>query len=271
MHPVSRVSERGNVLFMILIAVALFAALSYAVTSSSRSGNSDVSGEKASVVASQVVQQMNAIKSGVDRLRYSVGCKDSDIDFYSSNSTYYIMHGTYLSDIGIPVSRKCSIYHPDGANVIAQNVPTGIGIISDLISSGRDQFAYTYMPSRAYINNVGRNPSNPTDYDASELIISVNMHSKDVCMAYNAIVGFSNAGDPPDIPMNGDIFNNKCAIRSSKMCAVNVTTQLTYASTLGKHAACVRITGADGAYVANPRYTAYFVGDCQDFRVWAGG
>jgi hypothetical protein len=60
-------SERGNALFLILIAVALFAALSYAITQSGR-GAGNASNETNSVYAGQITQIGADLKVGVLRM-----------------------------------------------------------------------------------------------------------------------------------------------------------------------------------------------------------
>jgi len=71
--------QSGNALFLILIAVALFAALSYAVTNSSRDG-SGIDRENAEIAASQIMQTMANVKTAVDRLVLS-GCQKVQISF----------------------------------------------------------------------------------------------------------------------------------------------------------------------------------------------
>ncbi len=60
--------EDGNVLFLILIAVALFAALSYAVTSSSRSSGGDASGETNKISSAQITQYPASVNTAILRM-----------------------------------------------------------------------------------------------------------------------------------------------------------------------------------------------------------
>jgi len=60
--------KAGNVLFLILIAVALFAALSYAVTSSSRSGTGGVGEDKAKLAASTLLQYAAGVEQKLLRM-----------------------------------------------------------------------------------------------------------------------------------------------------------------------------------------------------------
>lgn len=64
-------SNSGNVLFLILIAVALFAALSYAVTSSSRGGGIDAKKDSSELIASEIMNYVSSLEQAVTRLR---GC-----------------------------------------------------------------------------------------------------------------------------------------------------------------------------------------------------
>ncbi|MCD8569257.1 MAG: hypothetical protein LRY50_13400, partial [Geovibrio sp.] len=74
--------ESGNVLFLILVAVALFAALSYAVSSSTRSGSSDGGRqEDTEIIASSLLQYASGLAMAVEKMRLSHSCSESDISF----------------------------------------------------------------------------------------------------------------------------------------------------------------------------------------------
>lgn len=68
----------GNVLFLILIAVALFAALSYAVTSSTRVGEDGISKEVDQIQIAQILQDCGTLRQSTERFLFS-GKADTDI------------------------------------------------------------------------------------------------------------------------------------------------------------------------------------------------
>ncbi len=74
----SECPENGNVLFIILIAVALFAALSYAVTSSGRGGVDDGSYEKAELDQAELDSYTAAINAARMRLEIVRQCETID-------------------------------------------------------------------------------------------------------------------------------------------------------------------------------------------------
>ena len=97
--------ERGNVLFLILIAVALFAALSYAVTSSTRSGGADASAEKIQLNLSRYQAYVSGLRNTI--LRMSVGGTPlAEINFYPPSD---------FSTLSA-AQQRTNVFHPQGGS-----------------------------------------------------------------------------------------------------------------------------------------------------------
>ncbi len=94
-------NNKGNVLFIILIAVALFAALSYVVSSSFRGGTSGITDEKARVAAGELLRKMDEISQGFHFLWTQRECSMDDISFQHPATAPH----------------DCDIFHPDGASI----------------------------------------------------------------------------------------------------------------------------------------------------------
>ena len=108
-------TQNGNVLFLILIGVALFAALSYAVTSSTRSSGGNANSEKDGLYAAAITQYGTAVSVAVQRMNLSNNCSDTEISFETNLSDYNFVHSP-------PTRNECKLFHPSGGG-IAYQVP----------------------------------------------------------------------------------------------------------------------------------------------------
>ena len=105
-----RQSERGNVLFYVMFAVALLAALSYAVSQSGRGSITQLNAEKARLLADEILQYGNVLASAAAQLRLR-GCKDTEISFENP-----ILTGTHIN-ASAPPDKTCHIFDPAGGGV----------------------------------------------------------------------------------------------------------------------------------------------------------
>mgnify|MGYP000320069625 CR=1 FL=1 len=110
-------TQRGNILFLILLAVVLFAALSYAVTQSTRGGGSDASSEKAQAQASEILNYFAQMDAAVQRMMLTGGVKDYELNFYQQTSHKFI-YGA--SDNTNCTEARCRVFDPAGGGVSGQ-------------------------------------------------------------------------------------------------------------------------------------------------------
>lgn len=111
----SYASQRGNVLVYILIAVALFAALGFAMSNMMRGGAGEsISREKSQIFASEIISYAQGLKDAINVLRISGTCDDTQLSFekapYDGTDSDYVNPNS-------PVDFSCHVFHPNGGGV----------------------------------------------------------------------------------------------------------------------------------------------------------
>ena len=157
-------SESGNVLFIILIAVALFAALSYAVTSSSRSGGGNISKEKIALEIGQIEQFISSVRQEIMRIKIIGGYDYYNIDysgFYSQPA-----RNNFCTNNG------CRLFSTNGGNLTPR---------SDLSLA-------TYWFGNISVQDVG---SDLKDF------IMLGTLTEEICTAINDKYGIDHPGGNP--------------------------------------------------------------------------
>lgn len=177
-----RKTEQGNVLLLILIAVFLFAALTYAVTFSSRSSSAE--GDEAnSMNAADINQYAGFIENAIVRMTATGGCNENTISFehapYDGTDTDYVNPNS-------PPDFSCHIFHPAG------------GAVSDR-EIGGNKFEFT---GSRYLVDVGTTATAP---DERADLIAILEVPRTTCEELNDRLDVPNpSGAPPVVDGHGE-------------------------------------------------------------------
>ncbi len=118
-HPSS-----GNVLFLILIAVVLFASLSYAVSNTNTNSAGNVSAEKAELASSQIVQYSAMLQNAILRIKTLNNCTDFQISFWhNSNGDGSEDGGDDFYNNKSPNDHSCHVFDKNGGGAVYMTPP----------------------------------------------------------------------------------------------------------------------------------------------------
>lgn len=222
-------NESGNALFLILIAVALFAALSYAITQSGRGGG-NVTQQTALITAGQVTEQPADVRSATTRMILT-GITGTSIVFDASASVNNVFD-TVTGGGG------------------ATNVPPPTGACN----SAADCAAWVYVPAYTnasthgyFILGVGSGGVNGSD--AMALLKGTSGVSDQVCQAIQKGLGFT-VSTPPTLAQTVAMTAADAAAQTvGYNAAGNAATIADAGSTLSNQDfACVKDNGVNAYY-----------------------
>lgn len=168
--------QSGNVLFLILIAVALFSALSYVVSQSARSGSSNVDTEKAGLIATATLQQAISIRTAITRM-IATGTSPENVRLHVTGQTWN------------PCTTEANcIFDPRQIGAI-----NGVLIPDPEVDIYGNGFGYAEIGDAVSINGIGTS--------APELVLFRHMtlgpKGKAICEAINKGLGI--AGIPEQV------------------------------------------------------------------------
>lgn len=184
-----RRSERGNVLFLILIAVALFAALSYAVTQSTRSGGGDASKETNLVNAAGITQYPASIKTAITRMIVSNSIDPTTL-LFDTPSTFSSLTTTDL--------QGRAVFYPTGGGATYVEAPSSV-------MQSNTAGTWTFNGENQ-IENIGTSDATTT-VDNADVIAFLPNVKKAVCDSIHTKLGISTTA--ADLAATGiDIVTN---------------------------------------------------------------
>lgn len=112
-------SQAGNILFIILIAVALFAALTYAVFLTTRNGSAGADRDQAKMISAAFSQYGQDLSATIMRMMITGGCRETTLSFETPAWQHPGMWGGSTNSLA-PADRHCDVFGPQGT-VFIQN------------------------------------------------------------------------------------------------------------------------------------------------------
>lgn len=181
-------SQSGNVLIYVLIAVALLAALSYAIAQSGRGSIGGLGKEQARLYATEIMEYGGVMAQAVSQIRLR-GYRDIEISLENNIISDY--ENTNCTD------SECEIFNVNGGGV-HYLVPKSAWL--DGTQSGQLRYGEVYFHGAASVVEVG--------LSADDLIMFVPYLKKDICTAINKQLGVVPSGRDVPLEINGPFAVN---------------------------------------------------------------
>ena len=162
-------TEQGNVLFLILIAVAMFAALSYAVTSSNRS-SSNASNEASLISSSAVTHYPAQVRTMINKMIFK-GLDLIELEFNKPE------------DLATCSNPKVCVFHPQGGGAIFGSVPP------DALEAGAPTNGWTFS-SIWEVVEVGSSVT--TSFAGNDIMMFITGVKEGVCNKVHQKMGITS-------------------------------------------------------------------------------
>ncbi len=166
-------AQSGNVLWFILIAVVLLAALTLMLTRSSSSVDQSGNFEQQRVKASQLMRYASGVEQAIDKLRTINNCSENDISFENTIDLDY-------NNTSSPADNSCHLFEPEGAGLSWRTFS------DNTLNDANNPIAFV---NDFLVKGVGPDDTNRTGND---LIFAARV-SENLCDHINAQLGIATA------------------------------------------------------------------------------
>ncbi len=216
--------QQGNILFLILIGVVLFAALSFAFIHSSKTSLSGPQSEKAEISAASIIEFTTSVQNAAHRLIIVNTVPITSLKF--NNNIFKTKSGTaIMGSLGSPSDPSLYVFHPKGGSISPVSF-ANIASACPSCSSSSTSPGHSVL----YWENVQENGSSIADPS-----ILVHDLPNDICLALNKKFDISII---PTLNMNGVDFGGTTSIPPSVSNPSGNATSL--AAIKGKSSFCFR-------------------------------
>lgn len=241
----NRENQAGNAIVIILVMIALIAALSAVAMRSSNRTSSNMSAEKARMLAEQALRGLTQIGKTIQRLVVENGCSENQISFENDIESV----GLYTNS-NSPTDYKCHVFRPEGGGLSRSPTPVGVGDTSIFATD-----FFWVLTGNASIPGVG--PEGPSQTlcssNCSELLLIETAATYEVCKQFNLLTGVNISGDgEPPLDADGvspDKFTGTYSDGTNSALEQISTGSGDYTSLLyGKKTGCFYVSGTPNRY-----------------------
>lgn len=188
-----RQKQNGNALFIILIGIVLFGALSFVVSQMMQGGGgANINDERVNLEAQSLLSYGDTIRRAIQMVMIDNGCAESEISF--EKSPYDGSDAAYVN-VSAPSDFSCHIFHPLGGGVTY--LPPAAVLTSTALTTQQahaDFGVYKISGQGRLSTTTGSNTWESGSGD-HELWMIVGFVNNNICAAFNENVGVAAPTD----------------------------------------------------------------------------